>query len=96
MLLNSPAETLRGADIVATATNSGEPVLDVGLLEPGMHVTFIRNPRETTRHFSVPTAWWFIHNRVKSTTTRLVDERTWRSFNVDGVIRGTTTRTLLS
>jgi alanine dehydrogenase len=40
--VDSPAEALAGADIVATATNSSEPVLDVGLLEPGMHVTFIR------------------------------------------------------
>ncbi len=35
-------EAIEGADIVATATNSGDPVLDPDWLEPGMHVGFIR------------------------------------------------------
>lgn len=38
----SPREALDGADIVATATNSGSPVLDGAWLRPGMHVGFIR------------------------------------------------------
>jgi alanine dehydrogenase len=41
-----PAETaeeaVRSADIVACATNSGQPVIEAGWLEPGMHVGFIR------------------------------------------------------
>ena len=46
----SAAEAVDGADIVATATNSAVPVLEAGLLRPGMHVTFIRESEadETT------------------------------------------------
>ncbi len=38
----SAREALEGADIVATATNSGAPVLDGAWLQPGMHAGFIR------------------------------------------------------
>jgi alanine dehydrogenase len=33
---------MEGADIVLAATNSGTPVIDADLLQPGMHVGFIR------------------------------------------------------
>jgi len=38
----SPSEAIEGADIVVTATNSGDPVLDGDCLRPGMYVGFIR------------------------------------------------------
>lgn len=39
------AETaVGGADIFATATNSMEPVFDADLIEPGMHVSTVKNP----------------------------------------------------
>jgi alanine dehydrogenase len=37
--VSSPAAAIEGADIVITATKSGEPVFDGSLLEPGTHVT---------------------------------------------------------
>ncbi len=39
--VSSPADALRGVDIVLTATNSSVPVFDGNLLEPGQHVTTI-------------------------------------------------------
>jgi alanine dehydrogenase len=38
----SARDAVEGADIVAAATNSGDPVLDRAWLRPGMHVGFIR------------------------------------------------------
>lgn len=40
--VGSSREAVEGADVVACATNSGDPVLESGWLEPGMHVGFIR------------------------------------------------------
>lgn len=40
--VDTPGDAVRGADVVAAATNSGQPVLDAEWLEPGMHVGFIR------------------------------------------------------
>ncbi|HVA22962.1 MAG TPA: ornithine cyclodeaminase family protein [Chloroflexota bacterium] len=40
--VDSPEDAVRGADIVLAATNSGEPVIGAGWLDPGMHVSFIR------------------------------------------------------
>jgi alanine dehydrogenase len=40
--VDSAREAIEGADIVATATNSVDPVLDADWLQPGMHVGFIR------------------------------------------------------
>lgn len=37
--VDSPEEAARGADILAVATDSREPVLKAGWLEPGMHIT---------------------------------------------------------
>jgi len=39
--VSTPAEAVRGVDIVLTATNSSVPVFDGNLLEPGQHVTTI-------------------------------------------------------
>jgi alanine dehydrogenase len=36
-----PAEAMRGADIVATTTNSAVPVIDAAWLEPGMFVSYV-------------------------------------------------------
>jgi len=40
--VESAEAAVKDADIVLTATNGGTPVLDVGWLEPGQHVGFIR------------------------------------------------------
>lgn len=39
--VDSPLEAVRGADILATATNSFEPVFDAAWIEPGMHIVAI-------------------------------------------------------
>jgi alanine dehydrogenase len=43
--VDSPERAVRGADIVATCTDSMKPVLDAAWLEPGMHVVAL-TPRE--------------------------------------------------
>ncbi|SEJ75609.1 hypothetical protein [Paraburkholderia diazotrophica] len=43
--MDSAHEAVRGADIVATCTDSMSPVLDAAWLEPGMHVVAL-TPRE--------------------------------------------------
>lgn len=43
--VDSPERAVRGADIVATCTDSMTPVLDASWLEPGMHVVAL-TPRE--------------------------------------------------
>ncbi|MFI5266924.1 MAG: ornithine cyclodeaminase family protein [Chloroflexota bacterium] len=40
--VDSAEEAVRDVDIVVAATNSGEPVIDASWLQPGMHVSFIR------------------------------------------------------
>lgn len=42
---DSPQAAMRGADIVATCTDSMEPVIDAAWIEPGMHLTNL-GPRE--------------------------------------------------
>jgi len=37
----TPAEALRGAGLVSTATTSGEPVFEPGLVEPGTHINAV-------------------------------------------------------
>ncbi|CAG9208429.1 Ornithine cyclodeaminase [Paraburkholderia sabiae] len=55
----SAEQAVRGADIVATCTDSTSPVLDVAWLEPGMHVVAL-TPREfdanVARRFDVTVA----------------------------------------
>lgn len=40
--VKSAEEAVRGSDIVGTATNAVEPVLDAGWIEPGMHLTSVK------------------------------------------------------
>jgi ornithine cyclodeaminase/alanine dehydrogenase-like protein (mu-crystallin family) len=40
--VDGPRAAVDGADVVAAATNSGQPVLEAAWLRPGMHVSFIR------------------------------------------------------
>lgn len=42
---DSPEDTVRGADIAATCTDSMTPVLNAAWLKPGMHVVAL-TPRE--------------------------------------------------
>lgn len=42
--VDSPGTAVGGADVLAAATNSMKPVFEPDLIEPGMHVSGIKNP----------------------------------------------------
>lgn len=73
--VSSPAEAVRGVDIVLTATNSSVPVFDGNLLEPGQHVTTI-----------VGSNVGLVRGGFTSAKRREIDDATLARSHVHGIV----------